>query len=133
MQNPGTEIGTTHHRSVDDYLDKFLDLVTESGYTDPKVLVVKFRRGLDPRIQNAVATMANGRPSDTALTVWYKATRNVDQNRASNEAFRSAHHTSAPDSLHPPAIPLLAPRPPLVQAQARPPPDYPIPMEVDGN
>ena len=47
-------------RSVDDYLDKFLDLVVESGYTDPKVLVVKFRRGLDPQIQNAVATMANG-------------------------------------------------------------------------
>ena len=47
-------------RSVDDYLDEFLDLVVESGYTDPKVLVVKFRRGLDPQIQNAVATMANG-------------------------------------------------------------------------
>ena len=47
-------------RSVDDYLDEFLDLVAESGYTDPKVLVVKFRRGLDLQIQNAVATMANG-------------------------------------------------------------------------
>ena len=120
-------------RSVDDYLDEFLDLVVESGYTDPKVLVVKFRRGLDPQIQNAVATMANGWPSDTTLIAWYKASRNVDQNRASNKAFQSAHHTPAPSSLCPLAVPLLAPRPPLVQAQAWPTPDYPIPMEVDGN
>ena len=30
------------NRSVDDYLDEFLDLIAESGYTDPKTLVVKF-------------------------------------------------------------------------------------------
>ena len=28
-------------RSVDDHLNKFLDLIVESGYTDPKTLVVK--------------------------------------------------------------------------------------------
>jgi Retrotransposon gag protein len=33
-------------RSVDNYLDEFLDLIAESGYTDPKTLVVKFRREL---------------------------------------------------------------------------------------
>jgi Retrotransposon gag protein len=55
--------------SVDDYLNEFLDLITESRYTDPKTLVVKFRRGLDPQIQNSVATMANGCCSDTAPTV----------------------------------------------------------------
>src|SRR6202522_3327023 len=87
-------------RSVDDYLDEFLDLIAESGYTDPKTLVVKFRRGLDPQIQNAVATMTNGRPSDIAPTAWYEAARNIDQNRASNEAFRSAHHTPISSSNH---------------------------------
>jgi Retrotransposon gag protein len=74
-------------RSVDDYLDKFLDLIVESGYMDPKTLVVKFRRGLDPHIWNSVAKMANGRPSDTVRTAWYEAVQNVDQNRASNKAF----------------------------------------------
>ena len=103
---------------MDDYLDEFLDLVAESGYTDPKVLVVKFRRGLDPQIQNAVATMANGRPSGTTPIAWYEAARNVDQNRASNKAFWSAHCTPAPSSLCPLAVLLLAPRPPSVQAQA---------------
>ena len=109
---------TTYHQrtqSVDYYLDKFLNLVAESRYTDPKTLVVKFRRGLDPQIQNAVMTMANGRPSDTTPTAWYKAARNVDWNRASNEAFWSAHHTPAPNLFRPPAIPL---KPPSVQAQS---------------
>ena len=127
---------TTYYQttwSVDNYLDKFLDLVVESGYTDPMVLVVKFRRGLDPQIQNAMATMANGQLSDTAPTAWYKAARNVDQNRASNETFQSTHCTPAPNSLCPLAVPVLALRPPSVQAQAWPTPDHPIPMEVDGN
>ena len=44
---------------MDDYLDEFLDLIVESGYTDSKTLVIEFRRGLDLQIQNAVATMTN--------------------------------------------------------------------------
>ena len=27
---------------VDDYLDQFRDLIEDSGYTDPKTIVVKF-------------------------------------------------------------------------------------------
>jgi hypothetical protein len=120
-------------RSVDDYLDEFLDLIAESGYTDPKTLVVKFRRGLDPQIQNVVATMANGRPSDIAPTAWYEAARNVDQNRASNEAFRSAHRTSAPLSNHlRPPIQSVS-RPLLTQAHVKPTPGYPVPMDIDAN
>jgi hypothetical protein len=93
-------------RSVDDYLDEFLDLIAESGYTDPKNLVVKFRRGLDPQIQDAVATMISGRSSDIVSTAWYEAAKNIDQNRASNEAFCSAYHTLDPltDSLPPSPI-----------------------------
>ena len=47
-------------RGVDDYLDEFLELVSESGYTDPRTIVVKFRKGLDPQIQNMIATMPYG-------------------------------------------------------------------------
>src|SRR5271155_1618989 len=53
-----------NRRSVDDYLNKFLDLISEGGYTDPKTILVKFRRGLEPQIQDAIATMTSGRPSD---------------------------------------------------------------------
>jgi len=31
------------NRTVDDYLDCFLTLVSDAGYTDPRTLVVKFR------------------------------------------------------------------------------------------
>ena len=127
---------TTYYQrtqSVDDYLDEFLDLVAESRYMDPKTLVVKFRRGLDPQIQNAVVTMVNGRPSDTAPAAWYKAARNVDQNRASNGAFQSAHRTPASSLLYPPAVPLLPLKPPSVQVQAQPTPGHLIPIEVDAN
>ena len=29
-------------QSLDDYLDEFIELVAEAGYTDPKTTVVKF-------------------------------------------------------------------------------------------
>src|SRR6202789_1442450 len=60
-------------RSINEYLDEFMDLVTEAGYTDNKTIVVKFRRGLDPHIQDAIATMTSGRPSDEIPSLWYNA------------------------------------------------------------
>ena len=82
-------------RPLDDYIDEFRDLVVDSGYTDPKTIVVKFRRGLNATIQNAVATMSSGRPSDASPEDWYLMARTVDQNRAANEAFTSTYRTPA--------------------------------------
>ena len=66
--------------SLDDYLDEFLDLITDSGYTDPKTIVVKFQRGLNSQIQDMVATMASGRPSNTNPEAWYSMACTVDEN-----------------------------------------------------
>ena len=36
---------TTYYQkswSLDDYLDEFVELVAEAGYTDPKIIMVKF-------------------------------------------------------------------------------------------
>jgi hypothetical protein len=115
-------------RSVDEYLDEFLDLIAEAGYTDPKTLVVKFRRGLNPQVQNAVATMSAGRPSDVSPTAWYEAARTVDQNRASNEAFQSSFRNPPP--VRPIASGIL--RPPTM-AHVSPSPGHPVPMDVDAN
>jgi Retrotransposon gag protein len=79
------------NRCLDDYIDEFQDLIVDSGYTDPKTIVVKFRRGLNAQIQNVVPTMAAGRPSDAKPEQWYQMARTVDQNRAANEAFSSSH------------------------------------------
>src|SRR6266446_3229124 len=85
-------------KSVDDYLDGFRDLIHDSGYTDPKTIVVKFRRGLDRRISNALAGMTSGRPSDTDPEAWYILAVQMDQNRAADEAFY-APQRSAPPAL----------------------------------
>ena len=124
------------NRCLDDYIDEFQDLITDSGYTDPKTIVVKFRRGLNTHIQNVVATMAAGRPSDNAPKEWYDMARTVDQNRAANEAFSSSHRTPVP-----------APRlgtstfrqvPPIKvgvtgHAHIQPTPGNPVPMDLDQN
>jgi len=64
---------------VDDYLDCFLILVSDAGYTDPQTLVVKFRRGLKTNIQGQIATMLFGRPANTDLEAWYAAAWRIDQ------------------------------------------------------
>ena len=72
---------TTYYQktwSVDDYLDKFTELVVEAGYTDQKTTVVKFWKGLDPLIQNTIAIMAYGHPSDASLEDWYEVAKNID-------------------------------------------------------
>jgi len=45
---------------VDDYLDHFLTLVSDAGYTDLQTLVVKFCQGLKTNIQGQIATMPFG-------------------------------------------------------------------------
>jgi len=52
--------------------------------------VVKFRRGLNPEIGDAVATMATNRPDDLDPEAWYEAAVRIDQNRAANAAFRNS-------------------------------------------
>jgi hypothetical protein len=64
-----------------------LNLNFEAGYTDNKTIVVKFCRGLDPHIQDAIATMTSRHPSDKIPMHWYNAAWTLDQNQATNEAF----------------------------------------------
>jgi hypothetical protein len=46
--------------SINEYLNKFLNLISGAGYTDNKTIVVKLCRGLGPRIQDAIAIMTSG-------------------------------------------------------------------------
>ena len=122
-------------RSVDDYLDQFRDLVYDSGYTDPKTIVVKFRRGLDRRIAVALAGMAFGRPSDTDPEAWFNLAGRMDQNRAADEAFQASHRVPivAAQASRPTtsAVPRLPPTIlPARFAHSRPSPGNPIPMDI---
>jgi len=128
--------------TVDDYLDSFLILASNTRYTDPRTLVVKFRRGLKLNVQSQIATMPFGRPADTDLQAWYAAARRIDQAQLANEAFQSTLRLTTVTPTHsaptrptpfsvlrspPVALPSVPPRP-------LPPPPAPsggIPMDVD--
>jgi len=128
------------NQTVDDYLDCFLILVSDAGYTDPRTLVVKFRRGLKMNIQGQIATMPFGQPADTDLEAWYAAAWRIDQARLTNEAFQSTlwSTTTAPTCS---TLPQLTPLSMLRLPQSAPPPVLPrptlpvpsrgIPMDVD--
>jgi len=128
------------NRTVDNYLDSFLTLVSDAGYTDPQTLVVKFCRGLRTNIQGQIATMPFGRPADTDLEAWYAAARRIDQAWLTNEAFQSTLRstTTAPTCS---ALPRSTPLSMFHLPQSTPPPVPPrpapsvpsggVPMDVD--
>ena len=122
-------------RTVDDYLDNFQDLISDSGYSDPKTIVVKFRRGLNPSIADAVATMASRRPDDLDPEAWYEAAICFDQNQAANAAFWTAHFAAPPTKTTAPT-PAIRSFPPANHfptrfAHTAPTPGNPVPMDVD--
>jgi len=128
------------HRTVDNYLDTFLTLVSNAGYTDPQTLVVKFCRGLKTSIQSQIATMPFGRPTDTDLEAWYAAAQRIDQARLTNEAFQftlRSMMTAPAHSTLSQSAPLLTFRlllstpPPGPPRPAPPVPSRGIPMDVD--
>jgi len=74
---------------VDNYLDSFLILASDAGYTDPRTLVVKFRRGLKLNVQSQISTMPFGQPVDTDLEAWYAVARRINQVWLANKVFQS--------------------------------------------
>ena len=72
---------------VDDYIDRFQELTDLVEYDDDKTIVIKFRCGLDPALQNQVALLRDGAPDFNDPKGWYEATRKVSWNREANEAF----------------------------------------------
>ena len=132
-------------RTIEEYLDDFRYLVDEAGYTEGLGIVMKFRRGLNPTLQNQIAVLGQGRPADDDPEAWYAAARLYEQSRASNAAFVSSHQSTttyrAPNPPRLNAVPnnralniLPAPAPPRpvygagVPAAAS---SRPVPMDVD--
>ena len=113
-----------------------MELIAEAGYTDPKTTVVKFRKGLDPQIQNTIAMMAYGCPSDASLEDWHEVAKNVDQNCAANEAFKLDYQASAPAPICPTANPVQVTAPGILHspsaAHSHPTLGNPVPMDIDG-
>ena len=58
---------------VKDYIDRFQELIDVAEYSDDKTVIVKFRKGLDPGIQNKVAEKGDLAPDFDDPRGWYKA------------------------------------------------------------
>ena len=125
--------------SVDDYLDEFWELISDSGYTDPRNIIVKFRRGLDRRISQAIVGMTQGRPTDVDLDSWYDLAVQIDQNRAADKAFMASYRSPPmfgnPQTQAAPRGGMVTvprpPPPPHCFAHAAPTPGNPVPMDID--
>ena len=122
-------------RTVDDYLDQFRDLIYDSGYTNPKTVVVKFRRGLDHRISTALVGMTYRRPSDTDLEAWFRLAVRMDQNCEADEAFHVSHqqpYVLTPTVNHPLAMSRPVPTAPTARfAHSNPSLGNPVLMDID--
>jgi hypothetical protein len=82
-------------KAVDDYIDEFLELVDEARYINGLSIVMKFGKGLDQDIQDRIAEMVQGRPSDDDPESWY-GTCTFDANRTANQTFHGAQCQTAP-------------------------------------
>jgi hypothetical protein len=70
-------------------------MIDRARYFEGSHIVLKFRQGLNPKVQDHVACMTTGRPSDELPTQWYEAAILYDENRIANEAFTMASRTAS--------------------------------------
>jgi hypothetical protein len=123
-------------RMVDTYVDEFEDLIDLSGYLDDLTIVLKFRRGLNPTLQDKIAESSRDCPPDNAPDKWYAAARQFNQNHFANEAFHSAgvqRHAATPAAATGFTAGTfsrnVAPRPTPAPTSAQPPRPPPCPFQ----
>jgi len=75
--------------SVDKYVDEFRELVDHAEYTKGTNIVLKFQHGLSPIIQNYIACLTYGQPSNDIPKDWYDAAILCNENHIVNSAFQS--------------------------------------------
>jgi hypothetical protein len=75
---------------VDEYIDDFCKMIDRARYFEGAHIVLKFHQGLNVMIQDHVACMTAGRPSDDAPQEWYTAALLCNKNHIANEAFRAS-------------------------------------------
>jgi hypothetical protein len=94
VQTSRTELETTKFfqggRNVNEYVDDFCELVQQARYFEGAHIVLKFCQGLNEKIQDHVACLTLGQPSDDSPQQWYDAAILCDENRIANEVFRTS-------------------------------------------
>src|SRR6266566_5707322 len=75
-----------NEETIPEYLERFRDLIDDSGYTDPKYVVTKFRRGLNPRVSAALPTYTQ--PSLRDPEAWFSLAVQTEQKPAAEEPLQ---------------------------------------------
>ncbi|KAF5378739.1 hypothetical protein D9615_006837 [Tricholomella constricta] len=108
-----TEARTSRLNNLtDEYIDSFKALWIKADYPDGRHLVLKFRRGMDPKLSRRLGNITTGRPDDSKIEDWLAIARSQDFIMRTEEDF---HHRSAPTvptASHPTApipMPVVAP------------------------
>jgi hypothetical protein len=91
VQTSRTELKTTKFfqcgRNINEYVDDFRKIVQRACCFEGAHIILKFRQGLDEKIQDHVACLTEGRPSDDSSQQWYAAVIPCDESCIANEAF----------------------------------------------
>ena len=72
-----------------------MELIELAMYHDNKMIVIIFRKGLEPAMQNRVALLGSGAPDFDDPEGWYEAARRVARNREANNAFTEANQSNS--------------------------------------
>ncbi|KAF5383726.1 hypothetical protein D9615_003683 [Tricholomella constricta] len=102
-------------RSIDKYIDSFRSLWVKAGYPDGRHLVLKFRRGMDPKLSRRLGSITTGRLHDNKIEEWLRTARSQDFIMRTEDDF---HRQVIPTKAAAQPLPQL----PLPQS---------IPMDVD--
>ena len=105
--------------NIDEYVDKFCKLIDWAQYFEGAHIVMKFRQGLNPRIQDYVTCVTSGQPSDEDPKSWYAAAILCDKNHIANKVFKASSHL-APCIETTPSNRGLLRRPPMWQMNPPP-------------
>ena len=79
--------------SVDEYIDKFEELIKKAEYMDGLAIVMIFQQGLDSSIQTCITLMLEGHLKEDQPLNWYTAARVVALTHAANKAFQAPRTT----------------------------------------
>jgi len=114
-----------------------------SEYSDDMTIIIKFCKGLDPNIQNMVATLGEHAPKINEPEKWFEVVQKVSRNQDVNKAFLENNQRKTCPPPHPtfvtvrqPLIPVCPANPPESGLQSVPTPrptyvkDGPAPLEV---
>ena len=74
---------------VEDYIYQFQELIDVAEYNEDKTIVIKFRKGLDPAIQNKVTLTRDNAQDFDDPEGWYEAAWKVAWNQEANKPLWS--------------------------------------------